>query len=75
LKFDMYIMAPDPILIAYFINPSLQSVCLYVYPHGVARQWLGESIIAAMNIRLPVEELLDELFPIWCVITRKAVGD
>jgi hypothetical protein len=32
MKFGMYIMAHDPILAAYFINPSHQSVCLYVYP-------------------------------------------
>jgi hypothetical protein len=32
LKLDMYIMAPEPISTAYFINPSRQSVCMYVYP-------------------------------------------
>jgi hypothetical protein len=31
IKFDMYIMAPEPISTAYFINPSPQSVGLYVY--------------------------------------------
>jgi hypothetical protein len=28
----MYIIAPEPISTAYFINPFHQSVCLYVYP-------------------------------------------
>jgi hypothetical protein len=28
----IYKMAPEPISKAYFINPSHQSVCLYVYP-------------------------------------------
>jgi hypothetical protein len=29
-KLDVYIMAPEPISAAYFINPSHQSVCLYI---------------------------------------------
>jgi hypothetical protein len=28
----MKLVAPEPISSAYFINPSRQSVCLYVYP-------------------------------------------
>jgi hypothetical protein len=36
-------MAPEPISTAYFINPSHQSVCLYVYPPIVARQQLGKN--------------------------------
>jgi hypothetical protein len=32
MKLGMYIMAPEPISTAYYINPSHQSVCLYVYP-------------------------------------------
>jgi hypothetical protein len=35
-------MALEPISTAYFINPSHHSVCLYVYPHNVARQRLGK---------------------------------
>jgi hypothetical protein len=35
----------------YFTNPSLQSVCLYMYvTHIVARQRLGKNVTAAMNI-------------------------
>jgi hypothetical protein len=30
LKLGMYIMLPEPILTAYFINPSHRSVCLYL---------------------------------------------
>jgi hypothetical protein len=33
MKLCVYIMAPDPISMAYFINPSHQSVCLCVYPY------------------------------------------
>jgi hypothetical protein len=32
MKLGIYIMAPKPISTAYCINPSHQSVCLYVYP-------------------------------------------
>jgi hypothetical protein len=32
LKHDMYIMAPEVISTAYFINPSQQAVCLCVCP-------------------------------------------
>jgi hypothetical protein len=31
MKLVMYIMTSEPILTAYLINPSRQSVCLYVY--------------------------------------------
>jgi hypothetical protein len=37
-------MEPEPISTAYFINPSHQPVCLYVYPPIVARQGLGKCI-------------------------------
>jgi hypothetical protein len=32
MKLDMYVMATEPISTAYYINPSHQFVCLYVYP-------------------------------------------
>jgi hypothetical protein len=32
LKLVMYITAPKPMSTAYFIDPSHQSLCLYVYP-------------------------------------------
>jgi hypothetical protein len=41
-KLGMYIMAPLPIPTACFINPSHQSLCLYVYPVIVSRQRLGK---------------------------------
>jgi hypothetical protein len=37
MKLGMYIMTPEPISTAYFINPSHQSVCTYVYRLMVAR--------------------------------------
>jgi hypothetical protein len=57
-------MAPEPILVAYFINPSHQSVCLYVcllsllgkgsvkyISSFIARQLLGKHVPAATNTR------------------------
>jgi hypothetical protein len=51
MKLGMYIMAPELISTAYLLNPSRQSVCLYVYPLIVARQRLGRNVIAATNTR------------------------
>jgi hypothetical protein len=51
MKLGMYIMSPEPVSTAYFINPSHQSVCLYVYPPIVTRQRLGKHVPAAMIIR------------------------
>jgi hypothetical protein len=33
MKLSICIMAPEPILTAYFTNRTRQSVCLYVYPY------------------------------------------
>jgi hypothetical protein len=51
MKLGIYIMAPEPISTAYLLNPSCQSVCLYVYPFIVARQRLGGNVTAATNTR------------------------
>jgi hypothetical protein len=47
----MHVMAPELISTAYFINPSHQSVCLYVYPSTFARQGLSKNVTAATNTR------------------------
>jgi hypothetical protein len=41
MKLGMYVMAPEPISMAYFTNPSHQSVCLCI-PRMVARKRLGK---------------------------------
>jgi hypothetical protein len=61
MKLCMYIMEPEPISTAYFINPSQKSVCLYVYPPFVARQRLGTNVTAATNTHA-MEELLARRF-------------
>jgi hypothetical protein len=53
LNVDMYIMAPEPISKAYFLNVSQQSVCLYLYPPPpiVAGQRLGKHVPGATKTR------------------------
>jgi hypothetical protein len=58
LNHGMYIMALESISTAYFINPSHQSVCLYMYPPTVARQHLGKKVAAARNTHLIIEGFL-----------------
>jgi hypothetical protein len=78
MKLGMYVMAPEPIPMAYFINPSHQSVCLYAYPPIIAgqglvknspivtRQRLGKHVPAAINTHAKIEELLDTSFSMRC---------
>jgi hypothetical protein len=51
MKLDIYIIAAESILTAYFINLSHQSVCLYEFHTIVARQRLGKRVAAATNTR------------------------
>jgi hypothetical protein len=74
MKFGMYIMAPEPISTAYFVNPSRQPVCLYVYPTIVARKRLGKNATVATNTHATLEELLDALFSMRSVLYEKKVG-
>jgi hypothetical protein len=71
----MYTVAPKPISTAFFINPSHQSVYLYVYSHIVARQRLGKDVTAAMTTLTTIEELLDSSFSMRFVSYQRKVGD
>jgi hypothetical protein len=76
MKLVLYIMAPEPISMAYVINSFNKSVCLYVYPIIVAkqrlgknpttvtRQRLGKTITVAMNTHAMIEELLGLSFSV-----------
>jgi hypothetical protein len=55
-------MAPEPMSIAYIINPSHLSLCLYVYTTTVARQRLGKNVIASASTHATIEDLLDACF-------------
>jgi hypothetical protein len=75
MKLGMYIMLPEPVSAAYFINSSHPSVRLYVYPLIVARQRLGENFTAATNTYAKIEELLDESFSMRSVSCQNKVGN
>jgi hypothetical protein len=63
MKLGMYIMVPqEPLSTAYFINPSHQSVCLYVYLGIVVKQRLCRNVTATINTHATIEELLDAIF-------------
>jgi hypothetical protein len=74
MKLGTYIMATEHISMAYFINPSHQYVCLYVYPPAVARQRLGRNVTAATSTH-PIEELLDASFYLRSLAYQRYVGD
>jgi hypothetical protein len=75
MKLGMYIMTSEPISTAYFINPSHQSVCLYVYLPIVARQRLGGNVTTATNTHAKIEELLDASFSMRSGLYQRKVGD
>jgi hypothetical protein len=58
IKLGIYILAPEPISTAYFINPSHHSVSLYVYPLIFARQRLGKNVTAATNIHASIDRIV-----------------
>jgi hypothetical protein len=58
MKLGTYIMALEPISAAYFINPSHQSECLYVYHTFAARQRLRKNVTAATNTREKLEKIV-----------------
>jgi hypothetical protein len=62
MKLRTFIMASEPVSTANFLNPSHQSVCLYVYPPLLARQRLGKNVTVTMNTYATIEELLDVSF-------------
>jgi hypothetical protein len=49
MKLGVYIVPPEPISTAFFINPSDKSLCLHVYPSLVAMQRHGKHVPAAKN--------------------------
>jgi hypothetical protein len=68
-------MAPEPISTACFINPSHQSVCLYVNPPIVVRQRLGKTDTAETNTHTTIQELLEASFCMRSVSYQRKVGD
>jgi hypothetical protein len=66
----MYIIAPEPISMVYFIHPSHQSVC-----HYVARQQLSKNITAAEKTDSTIEEKLDVPFSMGSMSHQRKVDN
>jgi hypothetical protein len=66
MKLGVYIMAPEPVITAYYINASHHSLCLYVDLHIIARQWPGKTVIVALVMHAAKEELF-EAFSVWSI--------
>jgi hypothetical protein len=72
IKFGMYIMAPEPIPTAYFINRSHQSVCRCISLLG--NDSVKKNATAATNTHATIEELLDASFSMRSVSYQKEVS-
>jgi hypothetical protein len=85
-KLGMHVMATESVSTAFFINPSHQTVCLYVYPSyrckttvrlsGFLHSLLGNGPINTFlqkRIQATVKELLDPSFSIRSVSYRRRV--
>jgi hypothetical protein len=59
MKIGMYIMAPEPISMAYFV---ILRISLYVYPTIVARQRLRKNVTVTTYTHVLTEELLTRRF-------------
>jgi hypothetical protein len=70
MKLGMYIMAPEPISKAPFMNPSHQPVSICASPPIVARQRIGKHV-PRQRIHATIEELLDASFSIRSVCRIK----
>jgi hypothetical protein len=73
MKLGMYIMAHESISATYFINPSHQSVCLYVYPPTVSGHWFRINVTSATNSHATIE-LLGTSFSMLSVSYKRKVG-
>jgi hypothetical protein len=58
-----YIIAPEPISTAYFINPSHQSTCLYVYPPSL----LGNDSVNTLPLKR-IHTAIEELCFVFCAV-------
>jgi hypothetical protein len=77
MKRGMYIMAPELISTAYYINSSRQfvCVCVYIYSTTFARKRLLEKVTATANTNTTIGELLDASYSMLSVTYQRKVGD
>jgi hypothetical protein len=84
MELGMYIMAPEHISMAYFINPSHQSAWLHVYRTTVARQRLGihpivarqrlgKKVTAATNTHAAIGRIVGHVVFMWPVSFQRRV--
>jgi hypothetical protein len=71
MKLDMYIMAPEVVLTAYFIKHSHQSVCLCVYLPIVEMQRLSKHVLATMNTRNNKRSVRVVFYTVHCCISKE----
>jgi hypothetical protein len=69
----MYITTRKPISTAFFMNPSHQSVCLYVHLPIVATQWLDENVPVATNTQAIRERVVFYAVRVLSKETRRLV--
>jgi hypothetical protein len=74
MKLGIYVMAPEPISTAHFINSSHPSLCLYVYPTIVARQRFGRKHYRGNEYRRSNRRILDASFSVPSVSCQRKVG-
>jgi hypothetical protein len=73
-KLGIYIMANEPISVAYLIYPSHPPVCLYVYPLSLIGNGSADTL-SGQRIHAAVEEFLKDSFSIRSVSYQRKVGD
>jgi hypothetical protein len=61
-KLGVYVTAPEAISAAYFINLTLHSVCLNVYPSYICQAKARRHIPVAINTQSTIEKLLKGSF-------------
>jgi hypothetical protein len=73
VKLGMYVMAPEPISTAYFLNPFHQSVSLYV--HFTVQRFSKKKVTAEIITYATIVQLLDESFSKKSVSYQMKIGD
>jgi hypothetical protein len=49
IRLGIYVVVPEPISVAYFINPPNQPVCLCMYPPNVAKKRFGKVYVSIFS--------------------------
>jgi hypothetical protein len=74
MKLGMYILAPEPISAAYFINPCHQFMSVCVSP-TVARQRIVKNVTVVTSKHAAIEEVSDAPCPMKSMSYKRKIGD